>query len=51
MGYPVSYYDLDLAYKTDAKNGTMRILHKLKDAHLHPNSFKKMSVKLAAQVH
>ncbi len=31
-------------------NSTLRLCDKLSDAHFHPTSFQKMSVKLAAQV-
>jgi hypothetical protein len=39
-----------LLFRTDSGRGSLRAVPKLTETHLKPNSFQKMSVKLAAQV-
>jgi len=46
----ISFNDIVQTYNIDKRNQKSRALLKITDAHIRPNSFQKMSVKLAAQV-
>lgn len=46
----IAFSDILSAYNIDVKNKKSRALLKITDAHVKPNSFQKMSVKLAAQI-
>jgi len=46
----ISFNDIVQTYNIDKKNNKSRALLKNTDAHIRPNSFQKMRVKLAAQV-
>uniref|UniRef100_A0A2S2P4P3 Transposable element P transposase n=1 Tax=Schizaphis graminum TaxID=13262 RepID=A0A2S2P4P3_SCHGA len=46
----ISFNDIVQTYNIDKKNKKSRALLKITDAHIRPNSFQKMRVKLAAQV-
>jgi len=46
----ISLDDIKKTYELDKQNLKSRCLVKITNAHIHPNSFQKMSVKLAAQL-
>ncbi|KAL4090756.1 hypothetical protein QTP88_025533 [Uroleucon formosanum] len=46
----ISFNDFITTYDIDKKNKKSNALLKITEAHIHPNSFQKMSVKLAAQI-
>jgi len=47
----VRHSDFELLFKTDkAEHGGLNIAFRLREEHIHPNSFSKMNVRLMAQV-
>lgn len=46
----ISFNDIKRTYEIDKQNNKSRCLVKITDAHIYPNSFQKMNVKLAAQL-
>lgn len=46
----ISFSDIKHVYQIDKKNDKCRALLKITDKHIYPNSFQKMSVKLATQL-
>lgn len=49
-GKDIKLDDIKRAYLTDIQSGSFRVMSKISDSHLNPNTFKRMSVRLATQL-
>lgn len=49
-GKIISFQDITETYNLDIRSTTARMLTKITDAHINPNTFQKMSCKLALQI-